>query len=64
MSAKLQEGTYAYEENKYKCLKCGYSTNYPCLLLSHQNRKTPCMKPKQEEMKVIVKHGKFIIEFN
>ena len=62
---RLPEGSYIYDDGKYKCVKCSYWSNYPCLLLSHLRRKTPCFKEEKEEEKkiFIFKRGRFLVNF-
>lgn len=63
MSHKLEEGTYKIENGLYKCVKCDYFTNFPCLMVSHQKRKTPCNKGENEKT-FIFKKGNFKVIFN
>ena len=61
MVNKLEEGSYVYENDSYRCKKCDYMTKYPCLLVSHLRRKTPCQK--ETEKKFIFKKGRFLVKF-
>lgn len=63
-SSKLQEGTYIFEDGKYKCAKCSYWSNYPCLLISHLKRKTPCEMKDDDKKTFIFKKGDFKIIFS
>lgn len=62
---RLPPGSYIYEDGHYKCVKCSYWSVYPCLLLSHLRRKTPCQKEEKEEDKknFIFKRGRFLVNF-
>jgi len=63
MINRLPEGSYIYENGHYKCIKCSYWSNYPCLLLSHLKRKTPCQKETGEK-NFIYKKGRFLVNFD